>query len=91
MFLIIAEAITLLIAVLFIVLWLRERRHAEQAEIVAYGLRSQDESDENTKTNISELESGYNQAISRLEQLDEIRQDEWGNWIWTKTGKPLGD
>ena len=80
-----------IIAAVFMVLWIRERRHAAQAEIVAYGLRTQDDSDENTKTSISELENGYEQAIDRLEQLGEIRRNNWGEWIWTQTGKPLGE
>lgn len=82
---------TCLIAIIFMVMWLRERRHAAEAEIVAYGLRSEDESDENTKTSISTMESGYNEAVQRLEELGEIRQDNWGRWVWDKSGKQLGE
>ena len=76
------------LVLLFLILWLRERRRA-QAEYVAYGLRG-DEDDENTKTNITQLEAGFVEAITKLEELGEVQQDNWGNWIWTKTGKPLG-
>ncbi len=73
---------------LFLILWLRERRRA-QAEYVAYGLRA-DEDDENTKTNITEMEASFVEAITKLEELGEVHQDNWGTWVWTKTGKPLG-
>ncbi len=72
----------------FLILWLRERRRA-QAEYVAYGLRA-NENDENTKTNITEMEANFVEAISKLEELGEVHQDNWGNWVWTKSGKPLG-
>ena len=78
-----------LIAVLFMILWLKERKHASEAEVVAYGLRSQDNNDDNTKTSITEMESEYREAISRLKQLDEIREDKWGRLVWTATGQPL--
>lgn len=78
------------LAALFLILWLKERKHANDAEIVAYGLRAQDDSDDNTKTSISALESEYNDALNKLEQMGELKQDEWGRWIWSKTGKQLG-
>jgi len=78
------------IAVLFMLLWLKERKHASEAEVVAYGLRSQDDSDDNTKTSITVMETEYNEAIEKLKELKEIKQDEWGRWVWTKTGLPLG-
>ena len=73
----------------FLVLWLRERRRAE-TEYIAYGLRSDEDSDENTKTNITQMEASFVEAISKLEELGEVQQDNWGQWIWTKTGKPVG-
>ncbi len=73
----------------FLILWLRERRRS-QTEYVAYGLRAE-EDDENTKTNITEMESSFLEAISKLEELGEVQQDNWGQWIWTKTGKPVGN
>lgn len=82
--------ISIFLALVFLILWLKERRHANEAEIVAYGLRSEDDSDENTKTSISVMESEYNEALNKLEQLGEIQQDNWGRWVWTKTGEPLG-
>lgn len=76
------------LVLLFLILWLRERRRA-QAVYVAYGLRAS-EDDENTKTNITQMEAGFVEAITKLEELGEVQQDNWGNWIWTKTGKPVG-
>ena len=81
---------SLFLAVIFLILWLRERKHAADAEIVAYGLRAQDDSDDNTKTSISAMESEYNDALNKLQELGELQQDEWGRWIWSKTGKQLG-
>lgn len=77
-------------AIVFLILWLRERKHASDAEIVAYGLRAEDDSDDNTKTSISVMESEYEEAMEKLQELGEIQQDEWGNWIWKKTGEQLG-
>ena len=57
---------------------------------MAYGLRSEDDSDDNTKTSISTMEYEFSEAITKLQELGEIQQDEWGNWVWTKTGKKLG-
>lgn len=79
------------LAALFLVLWLRERKHAKDAEIVAYGLRAQDDRDDNTKTSISAMESEYKDALQKLEQMGELKQDEWGRWIWSKSGKQLGE
>jgi cbb3-type cytochrome oxidase subunit 3 len=78
------------IAVIFLLLWLRERKHASEAEIVAYGLRAEDDSDDNTKTSISIMEAEFDDALEKLCQLGEIEQDNWGNWVWVKTGEPLG-
>ena len=78
-----------ILVLIFITLWLRERRRAE-IEYIAYGLRGDEDSDENTKTNITVMEASFIEAISKLEELGEVRQDEWGQWIWTKTGKPVG-
>ena len=72
----------------FVGLWLKERRKAE-VEYVAYGLRAS-EDDEITKTNITEMEASFMEAISKLEELGEVQQDNWGRWIWTKTGQPVG-
>ncbi len=77
-------------AAMFIVLWLKERRHASEAEIVAYGLRAADDSNDNTKTSISAMESEFEDAITKLKDLGEIQRDDWGNWVWTKTGERLG-
>ena len=77
-------------ALLFLVLWLRARRLA-QIEHVAYGMRGDEESGENTKTHITAMENSYLEAISKLEELGQVKQDDWGNWIWVETGKPVGE
>ena len=79
------------LALVFLILWLRARRAAADAEVVAYGLRAQDESDENTKTSISIMEAEYEAAIERLSSMGEIKRDDWGRWVWVKTGEQLGD
>ncbi len=91
MTLIIISGICILFTLLFLVLWLRERRHAREAEIVAYGLRAQDDSNENTKTNITMIQSEHDAAIQKLVDLGEIKQDDWGRWVWTRTGEPMGE
>ena len=73
----------------FLGLWLRERRRA-QIEYIAYGLRTDEDQDENTKTNITMMEASFLEAISKLEELGQVEQDQWGQWIWTETGKPVG-
>ncbi|MCP4186071.1 MAG: hypothetical protein GY763_00555 [Gammaproteobacteria bacterium] len=78
------------IILLLLYLWLKERKQA-QREYIAYGLRSGDDSDENTKTNLNMMEAGYREALNRLEDLGEVGQDQWGQWVWKKSGKPLGD
>ena len=79
------------IAFIFMLLWLKERKHASEVEIVAYGLRAEDDSDDNTKTSISVMEAEFDEAIEKLEALGEIHQDDWGHWVWNKTGEKLGD
>jgi hypothetical protein len=78
-----------ILVLFFLVLWLRERRRA-QVEYIAYGLRANDESDENSKTNVTQMQAGFSEAITKLEELGEVKQDDWGRWIWTKTGEPVG-
>ncbi len=78
-------------AIVFLVMWLRARKAVSEAEVVAYGLRSQDDSDENTKTSLSIMEAEYDAAIDKLSEMGEIKRDEWGRWVWTKTGQPLGE
>ena len=78
-----------ILILVFLILWLKERRQARQ-EYIAYGLRASEDSDENTKTNVTQMDAGYREAMSRLEDLGEVSQDEWGHWIWNATGKPVG-
>jgi hypothetical protein len=37
------------------------------------------------------MEARFVEVISKLEELGEVQQDNWGHWIWTKTGKPVGN
>lgn len=78
-----------LLILIFLILWLRERRQARK-EYIAYGLRSSEDNTDNTKTNITMMDSGFREAMSRLEDMGEVSQDEWGKWIWTESGKPVG-
>jgi len=78
-----------ILVLVFLILWLKERRRA-QIEYIAYGLRGDEDSDENTKTNITQMEASFLEAISKLEELGQVKQDNWGQWIWTETGKPVG-
>lgn len=78
-----------ILVLIFLILWLKERRRAE-IEYIAYGLRGDEDSDENTKTNITQMEASFVEAISKLEELGQVKQDNWGQWIWTETGKPVG-
>ena len=77
------------LTLVFLILWLREKRRAE-IEYIAYGLRGDEDSDENTKTNITQMEASFIEAISRLEEIGQVKQDEWGVWIWVDSGKPVG-
>ena len=78
------------LVLIFLILWLRERRRTE-TEYIAYGLRADEDSDINTKHNITQMEASFVEAISKLEELGEVEQDNWGQWIWIKTGKPVGN
>lgn len=78
-----------ILVLVFVILWLRERRRAE-IEYIAYGLRGDEDNTENTKTNITQMEAQYVEAMTKLEELGEVKQDNWGQWIWTKDGKPVG-
>ena len=77
------------LVLIFMILWLRERRRT-QTEYIAYGLRTDEDSSQNTKTNITQMETKFVEAISKLEELGEVQQDDWGHWVWTKTGKQVG-
>jgi len=77
------------IILIFLILWLRERRQARM-EYIAYGLRSSEDHTDNTRTNVTAIEDGFSETISRLEDLGEVSQDEWGHWTWNDSGKPVG-
>ncbi len=85
-YVLIASGVSTLI---LLVLWLRERRKAHR-EYIAYGLRSGEDNTENTKTNITMVESGFREAMSKLEDMGEVRRDQMGQWVWVKSGKPVG-
>lgn len=88
---IIIAASCAVLALIFLILWIRERKKANDAEIVAYGLRAQDDGDENTKTNLTVMESEYDAAIQKLIELGEITRDDWGRWVWVKTGQQMSE
>jgi YD repeat-containing protein len=78
-----------ILILIFLILWLKERRQSRM-EYIAYGLRSSEDNTENSRTNITMMDSGFQEAMSRLEDMGEVRQDEWGQWIWNESGKPVG-
>jgi len=57
-----------ILVLVFLHLWLRERRRT-RIEYIAYGLRADEENDENAKTKITQMEASFVEAISRLEEL----------------------
>ena len=85
----IVVAVSAILILFFLVLWLRERRNA-QKEYIAYGLRANEDQSENTKTNISAIENGFEEAMSKLEEMGEVTRDNWGQWVWIKSGTPVG-
>jgi len=78
------------LCLIFLVLWLKERRNS-QNENIAYGLRASEDNTENTRTNLTVMESGFREAMSKLEDMGEVSCNQWGQWVWTKSGKPVGD
>ncbi|MFT7671742.1 MAG: hypothetical protein ACI845_000144 [Gammaproteobacteria bacterium] len=78
-----------LLIFIFLMLWLKERKQARM-EFIAYGLRGDEGNDENTKTNITVMESGFVEAMDKLEAMGEVSRDQRDQWVWTKTGKPVG-
>ena len=78
-----------ILSLIFMILWLKERRRAN-LEYIAYGLRASEDNTDNTKTNVTMLEDGFTEAMSKLESLGEVSQNQWGQWIWNESGKPVG-
>jgi YD repeat-containing protein len=78
-----------ILILIFLILWLKERRQSRM-EYIAYGLRSSEDNTENSRTNVTMMDSGFQEAMSRLEDMGEVRQDEWCHWIWNESGKPVG-
>ena len=52
---------------IFLILWLRERRQARM-EYIAYGLRSSEDNTDNTRTNVTMLDNGFREAMTRLDR-----------------------
>lgn len=79
-----------ILILIFLMLWLKERRNARNEQIV-YGLRSSEDNTENTKTNLTGLETGFREAMSKLEDLGEVTKDQYGQWRWVKSDLPVGE
>ena len=81
------------LVLVFLILWIRERRNA-RIEHIAYGLREGegegDDANENTRTNITQMQAEFVDAITRLEELNLVKQDEWGRWVWIESGILVG-
>lgn len=78
------------LALVFMIMWIRARRASRRAEIVAYGLRAQDDHDENTKTNLTIMDAEFQVAIQKLAQLGQVKRDNWGRWVWVDSGQAIG-
>ena len=83
------------LVLVFLILWVRERRNA-RIEHIVYGLREGegegegDDANENTRTNITRMQAEFAEAITKLEELNLVRQDEWGRWVWIESGILVG-
>ena len=77
------------LVLVFLILWIRERRNA-RIEQIAYGLREGEDANEQTRTNITQMQAEFMEAIAKLEELNLVKQDEWGRWFWIESGKLLG-
>ncbi len=88
---IVLATVSLILAFVFMIMWIRARRAARSAEIVAYGLRAQDDNDEDTKTNLIHKNREYHEAIRKLNQMGQVKLDSWGRWVWADSGELLGN
>ncbi len=77
------------LVLVFLILWIRERRNA-RIEQIAYGLRESEDASEETRTNITQMQAEFIEAIAKLEELNLVKQDEWGRWFWIESGKLVG-
>lgn len=77
------------LVLVFLILWIRERRNA-RIEQIAYGLREGEDANEHTRTNITQMQAEFMEAIAKLEELNLVKQDEWGRWFWIESGKLVG-
>jgi hypothetical protein len=77
------------LVLVFLILWIRERRNA-RIEQIAYGLREGEDANEQTRTNITQMQAEFMEAIAKLEELNLVKQDEWGRWFWIESGKLVG-
>ncbi len=77
------------LVLVFLILWIRERRNS-RIEQIAYGLREGEDANEHTRTNITLMQAEFMEAIAKLEELNLVKQDEWGRWFWIESGKLVG-
>jgi len=77
------------LVLVFLILWIRERRNA-RIEQITYGLREGEDANEHTRTNITQMQAEFMEAIAKLEELNLVKQDEWGRWFWIESGKLVG-
>ena len=77
------------LVLVFLILWIRERRNA-RVEQIAYGLREGEDASEHTRTNITQVQAEFVEAIAKLEELNLVKQDDWGRWLWIESGELVG-
>ena len=77
------------LVLVFLILWIRERRNA-RIEQIAYGSREGEDSSEHTRTNITQVQAEFVEAIAKLEELNLVKQDDWGRWLWIESGELVG-
>ena len=64
------------LVLVFLILWIRERRKA-RIEQIAYRLREGEDANEQTRTNITQMQAEFMEMIAKLEELNPVKQDEW--------------
>ena len=73
------------LVLVFLILWIRERQNA-RIEQIAYGLREGEDANEQTRTNITQMQAEFMEAFAKLEERNLVKQDEWGRWFWIESG-----
>ena len=64
------------LALILLILWIRERRNA-RIEQIAYRLREGEDANEQTRTNITQMQAEFMEMIAKREELNPVKQDEW--------------